>query len=56
MARDPRGRRTVSAYLVADEGSLASIVGRRVTVVGRRYWVQGVQHAAVLPRRIYLRR
>lgn len=52
LAEDESGRALTMCYLLGNEEQLGQILGRRVTIHGREYWVQGVRSSVVVPERI----
>ena len=52
VAPDSRGRVVMGYYVLAPECQLSSLVGRRVTIHGRQYWVQGVRHPVLQAERL----
>lgn len=48
LKRDSKGRTITLCYVLGDESRLASLVGRRILVQGREYWLQGARDPLVV--------
>jgi len=55
LAEEQSGRALTVCYVMGNEQQLKQILGERVTVHGREYWVQGVRSSVVVPERIIRR-
>lgn len=51
-----RGRTVTICYVLGNAEQLASLVGRRVAIEGRQYWVRRVRYPGVSPERIRVQR
>ena len=56
MGKDARGRTVTICYVLGNSKQLASILGRRVAIKGRQYWVRRVRYPGVRPDRIRVQR
>ena len=50
---DGRGRGVTQCYILGSSAQLAALLGGRMRVEGTEYWVQGVRHPVLVPKRIY---
>lgn len=55
MDRDGRGRGFTQCYILGSDRQLAGLLGRKMRIEGSEYWLQGVRHPVVVPKRIYRR-
>ena len=53
--RDNRGRGVTQCYVLGSATQLAAMLGRQMRVEGAEYWLQGVRHPVLVPKRIYRR-
>jgi hypothetical protein len=55
LAEQESGRALTVCYVLGNEAQLRQILGQRVTIHGREYWIQGVRSSVVVPDRIVRR-
>ena len=51
--RDSRRRAVTQCYVLGSARQLAALVGGRMRIEGAEYWLQGVRHPVLVPKRIY---
>jgi uncharacterized protein YraI len=56
VGKGARGRTVTICYVLGNSKQLASILGRRVSIKGRQYWVRRVRYPGVRPDRIRVQR